>query len=228
MYDYVDGKVDWMAFGLTVEGEDGPFLGERLADAPTCDAGGSVADARRALDGAGAGGEVLVLHDGLVVGAVDGPGLDGRDDDEPLLGVMQPVPSTVRPSVTVASVAEAGGGAPVVTTSDGRLLGVAAVDPADGPDPHEGHDHDGHDHDDHGDDPDHEDDPDHDHDPSIDMEQYEQELGAVMQALGERFGDREPSAEEVQDFLRERLLAEGRSPEEADQLLQELGGDDGG
>mgnify|MGYP006196841205 CR=1 FL=1 len=45
----MDGKSDWMAYGLPVEGADGPFLGGELAEVPTCDAGGTVADARAAL-----------------------------------------------------------------------------------------------------------------------------------------------------------------------------------
>jgi hypothetical protein len=30
VYDYVDGKVDWMAYGQPVEGDEGPFLGAEL------------------------------------------------------------------------------------------------------------------------------------------------------------------------------------------------------
>ena len=199
----MDGKVDWMAYGLPVEGEDGPFLSGALADVPTIDVGLTVADARTALDEAG-GTALVVVHEGLAVGEVDGEALGDRPDDAPLLDLLHPVPSTVRPSVTVASVADAGGGRPLVTTSDGRLLGRAEVEARDDDD-HEGHDHEGHDH---GGDP--------------DMERYESELSEVMEALQERFAGREPSAEEVQAFLRERLLAEGRSAEEADRFLEEL------
>ncbi len=165
-----------------------------------------MADARRLVDdgdgdGDGDGddddGSVLVLSDGLVVGAVDAEVFAGRADDVPVLDVMRPVPSTVRPSVTVASVVEAGGGGRVVTTSDGRLLGLFTVEAGDQ------HDHD------HG-------------EPSVDMERYEDELGSVMKAMEERFGDSEPSGEEVHAFLRERLLADGKTPEEADAFLQKL------
>jgi len=48
-----------------------------------------------------------------------------------------------------------------------------------------------------------------------------------MKALADRFGDREASPEEVHGFLRDRLLAEGKSPEEADRFLEELGGGEG-
>lgn len=190
-----------MAFGLPVEGDDGPFLGSRLEDAATCDVGQTVAEARVMLEGAGEGAGALVLSDGLVVGEVDADALGDAGDDTTLLEVMRPVPSTVRPSVTVASLAQGGGGSAVVTASDGRLLGQALVEAA--PDDHEGHDHEGHDH-------------------GGEDERYEQELAAVMQALQERFGDRQPSAEEVHEFLRDRLVAEGKSIEEAEQLLQEM------
>ena len=208
MYDYVDGKVDWMAFGLPVEGEDGPFLGDQLAPVATCAVTQTVADARRGLSGAGDDAVVIVEADGLAVGEVDAKALDGQPDDTALLEVLRPVPSTVRPSVTVASVAEGGGGSPLVTDSDGRLLGRATVDAAhdhEGCD-HEGHDHEGHDHD----------------EPSADLEGYEAELSSVLTAVEERFGEEEPSAEELRAFLHERLVAEGRSAEEADRLLEDL------
>jgi len=215
VYDYVDGKADWMAYGLPVEGDDGPFLGERVEAVPTCDVNSTAADARRVLDDSGADVVVLV-HAGLAVGEVDREALEGRDDDVALLDVLAPVPSTVRPSVTVASLAESGGGHRLVTTSDGCLLGAATVEGQD----HEGHDHEGHDHDDEGHDGDGHDEP--GGEGAMDMEHYEAELTAVMQAVEERFGDREPPAEELRAFLRDRLVAEGRSAEEADRFLDDL------
>ncbi len=199
MYDYVDGKVDWMAFGLPVEGEDGPFLGDQLAPVATCAVTQTVADARRELSGADDDGVVIVEADGLAVGEVDAKALDGQPDDTVLLEVLRPVPSTVRPSVTVASVS--GGDGPLVTDSDGRLLGRATVEPAHD---HEGHDHEGHDHEGH------------------DHEGHEAELSSVLAAVEERFGEEEPSAEELRSFLHERLVAEGRSAEEADRFLDGL------
>jgi len=51
------------------------------------------------------------------------------------------------------------------------------------------------------------------------------ELLAVTEALQERFGEREPTEEELHDFLRERLIAEGRTAEEAEAFLAEMGPD---
>jgi len=194
----VDGKVDWMAYGLPVEGEDGPFIGEQASPVATCDVAGRVADARRALEESGGGPLVVVAGDGLAVGEVDAEGLEGHDDDVPLLDVMSPVPSTYRPSVTFDALSEDGGsGRFLVSTPDGRLVGSVTVEHAD----------------------DHEQDHDHDHG---DEERFEQELTEVMAAVEERFGDRRPTEEELRALLRERLLAEGRSEEEADRVLDQL------
>lgn len=192
----MDGKSDWMAYGLPVEGGDGPFLGDRLSEAPTCDAGATVADARAAIGDAEA--VIIVAAEGLVVGEIDAEALPTLAPEAAVLDVMDPVPSTVRPSVTVAALAEAGGGSRLVTTSAGRLLGVATVEG-------EAHEHDhGHEHDD------------------GDMEAFERELTDVMVAVEERFGDRDPTEAELRSFLRERLVAEGRSAEDADRFLDEL------
>jgi hypothetical protein len=188
----VDGKVDWMAYGLPVEGEDGPFIGDQVGDVPTCDVDATVAAARPLLPG-----PVVVVAEGLAVGLVEAGDLEGRSGDEPLIEVMQPVPSTYRPSVTVeALLGDGGGGRHLVSTPDGRLLGAVTVDAA--------HDHD------------------HDHDHGIDHERFEAELTEVMEAVGQRFGDRRPSEEELRGFLRDRLVAEGRSEEDADRFLAQL------
>jgi hypothetical protein len=202
-----------MAFGLPVEGADGPFLGADLVPVPTCDVTLTVADALAALEDA-AEGEVLVLTAGdLAVGEVDAGALACHDEGLALLDVLRPVPTTVRPSVTVASVAGGGGGALLVTSSDGRLLGRAVVEPQPGD--HEGHDHAGHDHDDH---------EGHDHEGHDHGEagEHEAEIAEIMQAVADRFGEREPSPEELRAFLRERLVAEGQSEEEADGFLDNL------
>ena len=200
MYDYVDGKSDWMAYGLPIEGADGPFLGGQLSEVPTCDAGATVADARAAIGDAEA--VIIVTAEGLVVGEIDAEALPSLAAEAAVLDVMDPVPTTVRPSVTVAALAEAGGGSRLVTTSAGRLLGLATVEG-------EEHDHD-HDHD-----------HDHEHDDGG-MEAFEKELTDVMAAVEERFGDRDPTEAELRSFLRDRLVAEGRSPEDADRFLDEL------
>lgn len=48
----------------------------------------------------------------------------------------------------------------------------------------------------------------------------------VVFAAQERFGDRQPSDAEMRGFLRERLMSEGKSAEEADEFLARLGEDE--
>ncbi|HEX2043364.1 MAG TPA: hypothetical protein VHF24_12085 [Acidimicrobiales bacterium] len=175
-----------MAYGLPVEGDDGPFVGEQADPVPTCRADQTVADARNVLEGPDAREVVVVAGDDLAVGLVDAERLDGAAHDTPLLDVMAVVPSSVRPSVTVGSLAEREGERALVTTSDGRLVGVAAVKG---------------------------------------QQQVEQELDSLMEAVREQFGDREPGTDELHDFLRDRLIDEGRSAEEADRLMAELAGE---
>jgi hypothetical protein len=62
----------------------------------------------------------------------------------------------------------------------------------------------------------------HHHHDEVDEDAFDQELASVMEAVEERFGDREPSEDELRDFLRQRLVAEGRSAEDADRFLDEL------
>lgn len=58
---------------------------------------------------------------------------------------------------------------------------------------------------------------------SVDLNLHD-ELLSVMAGIQERFGDREPTEEELHAFLRDRLIAEGRTPDEAEAFLAEMGG----
>ena len=195
MYDYVDGKSDWMAFNLPVEGEDGPYAGGSLVDVPTCLAGDAVSDVAGRLREEGADRAVVVTDDGVVLGVVELGDLDDGRSDATAGDVMAVSPSTVRPSVLLSSLAEGGQGGVLVTTSDGRLLGAAEAKEASDDRPEE-------------------------------MQELEKEFLDTAFAVQEHFGDREPSEEELRSFLRDRLVDEGRSPEEADAVIAKL--DDGG
>ena len=48
------------------------------------------------------------------------------------------------------------------------------------------------------------------------------ELLGVLFAVQERFGDREPTDDELRAFLRQRLIDQGRSPDEADEFLAQM------
>lgn len=56
------------------------------------------------------------------------------------------------------------------------------------------------------------------------IKRLQSEFLSVLMAVEEHFGDSEPSDEEVRAFLRDRLVIEGRSPEEADAFMAEIEG----
>jgi CBS-domain-containing membrane protein len=128
VYDYPGGKLDWACFGLPVEGEAAaqPMVG-RLADprAPTC----RPEERLRGLRGRmGARSWCAVLDArGVVLGRVrrrqldEAPGAEAR-------AVMEPGPSTYRPSLPAAELLQAMRegrfDAAFVTDSDGRWLGL--------------------------------------------------------------------------------------------------------
>ncbi|HET7488660.1 MAG TPA: rhodanese-like domain-containing protein [Acidimicrobiales bacterium] len=57
--------------------------------------------------------------------------------------------------------------------------------------------------------------------PAFDQ-RLQSEMMSVLMDLQAEFGDRRPSDEEVRGFLRRRMIAEGRSPEEADEVLSRI------
>ncbi len=196
MYDYVDGKVDWMAFGLPVEGEDGPFAGSGLSEAARCGPDeGSGEVANRMADGGHEQAVVVNEHD-VVLGLVERPALE-RSPDQVVAAVMTLSPSTVRPSVLLSSLADAD--APVlVTNAEGVLMGV--VQPRGSSDSASGS-------------------PD---DEEAEMQALQGTFLDVAHAVEEHFAEEDPSEDEVLAFLHERLVAEGRTPEEADAYLAEM------
>ncbi|HEX2192019.1 MAG TPA: CBS domain-containing protein [Acidimicrobiales bacterium] len=187
-----------MGFGLPTEGEDGPFVGERVTEVLTLAPDDTVAHARSRLAEAGAAVAVVVAE-GLAVGAVESEGLAEAGEDQRLLDVMDVVPPSVRPSATVPELAEAGADRVLVTDPDGRLLGEARIEAGEAGDEGEPNE-----------------------------ARFLEELHDVLEAAKERFGDRDPDADELRSFLRDRLLSEGRSPEEADRFLDEMEGPDQG
>ncbi|MDQ6616941.1 MAG: hypothetical protein M3083_19875 [Actinomycetota bacterium] len=219
-----------------MEGSDGPFAGQKLEEVATCQWDQTVAEARAVLAGStarrdhghrdhehsdhgdhdhehsghGDGGHGDGRHDpsgghpgrltlapsaaivlgpaGLAVGAIDDDALAAAADSDLVLDVMDPVPTTVRPSVTVASLLESEDRT-LITSSDGRLLGQVV-----GGDPEEGDETEG----------------------------YDEEVAKILAEVRERFGSDDPSEEQLRAFLHDRLVAQGRTAEEADQFLAEM------
>lgn len=127
-YDYVAGKVDWMAAGLPTVRAD---TSERRAlDAmqpasATCAPDEAVGDVATLVT---LHGSVLVLHDGVLLGRIRARHLNGVHPATPVEKIMEPGPATVRANepldalverMTTKRVEEM-----IVTAPDGRLLGV--------------------------------------------------------------------------------------------------------
>ena len=130
MYDYPAGKSDWMAAGLPTEGEAAgrPTAGTvARRDVPTCHLGESLRDVRERARAAGWDACVVVNEALIVMGLLRAEQL-GREGDLTAESAMRPGPSTLRPHVPIAEVAEFMTehdlpNAPV-TTSGGELIGL--------------------------------------------------------------------------------------------------------
>lgn len=130
MYDYVAGKVDWLAAGMDFEGElaDIPRAKDiARKDSPTCSLTETVGDARARTKSAGVDVCVVVNEARVVLGILRTEEL-GQKDSMRVEDAMKPGPSTFRPHVQIAEMADYMEHhdlttAPI-TTSDGKLLGV--------------------------------------------------------------------------------------------------------
>jgi CBS domain-containing protein len=126
-----------MAAGLPVEGEaasrpTAATVARR--DAPTCYLGESLRDVRERVRAAGWNACVVVNQARIVMGLLRAEEL-GRDDDLTAESAMRPGPSTFRPHVPIAEMAEfmATHDLPnvPVTTSAGELIGLLVREDAE-------------------------------------------------------------------------------------------------
>jgi rhodanese-related sulfurtransferase len=128
VFDYVAGKLDWLANDLPVEGELAaiPKLGD-LADRniPTCFPEENVSEVRDRMQKDGRDICVVVDKERVVLGIVKNEA--ARNPEQSIDQIMEPGPSTFRPHVAVDELANRIAGKKIgtvlVTTSDGRLLG---------------------------------------------------------------------------------------------------------
>lgn len=129
VHDYEGGKLDWLAFGLPVEGE---AAGEATAGAlavplPTCALDERLADVdERWRDG---DAWCVVVDDaGVVLGRLRRSRTGEASRDTRVREVMESGPSTYRPSLPAAELLDRMEHGhftrALVTDSDGRLLGV--------------------------------------------------------------------------------------------------------
>jgi hypothetical protein len=131
VFDYVEGKAEWLANGLPREGADASVLyaGEVVdADPLTCALDTPVGDIRAMLDGSRHGFCLVVTARRIVLGRVRRSALDGMNAVSTAEQVMEPGPSTVRFNVRadelVQRLTKRELKTAVVTTPGGCLVGV--------------------------------------------------------------------------------------------------------
>ena len=130
VYDYVDGKLDWMAAGLPTEGTNAqqPRAGDTARrDAPTCGLKDRLGDVRERANAKGWDAAVVLNDERVVLGLLRSKEL-AIDPDQLVENAMRPGPSTFRPFVRLHEMAHFMvehkiENAPI-TTSDGRLVGL--------------------------------------------------------------------------------------------------------
>ena len=130
VYDYVAGKLDWLAAGLPTEGSNAsrPRAGDMARrDVPTCRLDERVGEVRDRVRAGGWDACVVTNEHRVVLGLLrseelNGPG-EARIDE-----AMRPGPSTFRPHVGIDEMAafmtKRGLENAPVTSSDGRLVGL--------------------------------------------------------------------------------------------------------
>ena len=127
VYDYVAGKADWLAFNLRRDGW-ARLAGDVLTTAvPTCSWRDRLGDIRSLLQDSPRGLVVALNEHGVVLGALRPDALEHHDDAY-VEEAMHEGPTTVRPSEEldglVTRMRNANVDAVLVTSSDGRLLGL--------------------------------------------------------------------------------------------------------
>ncbi len=136
MFDYVAGKADWLAYGLPREGANVavPNVGELTRrDVPTCRLGDRLAEVQERVREAGWDVCIVVSDAGVVLGRLGRKALQAAAGE--VEGAMTPGPGTIRPSVPLETVVkrlrERDLTSALVTTSDGRLVGVLRLGDAE-------------------------------------------------------------------------------------------------
>jgi CBS domain-containing protein len=136
VFDYTDGKVDWMAAGLPTKGSNAnlPRAGEvARGDVPTCGLEERIRDVKKRVSAQNWDACVVVNDERVVLGLLRDEDL-AKDDDKTAEQVMRGGPRTVRPYVSIEEMAQNMTDhdlhAVLVSTSDGRLVGLLRIEEA--------------------------------------------------------------------------------------------------
>ena len=130
VYDYMPGKVDWLARGLPREGEKASApraVDVARDDVVTCALTDRVADVRERVRASPYRFAFVVADDGVLLGRLRRAALEG-DGGLAAEEVMEPGPSTVRADTPPAKLAERLDRrdlkTAVITDPEGRLMGL--------------------------------------------------------------------------------------------------------
>jgi CBS domain-containing protein len=130
VYDYVAGKLDWMAAGLPTEGTNAQRPragGVARKDVPTARLDERLGDVRERVHATGWDAVVVINAERVVFGLLRSRELE-KDPDLRIEQAMRPGPSTFRPYVLIKEIAENMTKhrleSSPITTSDGRLVGL--------------------------------------------------------------------------------------------------------
>jgi len=130
VYDYVDGKNDWMSAGLPTEGTNAqhPRAGDvARKDVPTASLTEKLGDVKARVRAQGWDAVVVVNDERVVFGLLRAKELE-KDPELLIEQAMRPAPSTFRPFVVLHEMLQKmvdhkRENVPI-TTSDGRLVGL--------------------------------------------------------------------------------------------------------
>ncbi len=130
VYDYVNGKADWLAAGLSSEGPsaDVPTAGGAVRGGDiVCHLGDRLGDSVERIREAGRDACIVVDDHHVVLGRLRGRALSG-DPNTPVEDVMRSGPSTIRADIPVETVIkrllDGNVKSTLVTDPEGRLIGT--------------------------------------------------------------------------------------------------------
>lgn len=138
VYDYVAGEADWFASGLPMEGSNAsiPHASDRARrDVPSCRLDDTVRDVSNHLSAGGWDACPVVNNEQVVLGLLRLDSVDAPSDAM-VEQIMESGPSTWRPDATLdqplAYMNRRNVESVVITTSDGRLVGLLRRSDIDG------------------------------------------------------------------------------------------------
>jgi CBS domain-containing protein len=131
VYDYMPGKVDWLARNLPTEGTDAdrPTAGTLAReDVATSSLEEPIAEVLRRIDGSPYGFALVLGPARILLGRARRSQLQGANGDQAVESLMEPGPSTIRAHLTIDELQRRLQGSEVntlvVTNPEGELIGV--------------------------------------------------------------------------------------------------------